>query len=88
MTLGRLALPGCGSRGGDVVGGQAGSDRLWDRGDVREDRDDGGSPGPRLGDPQPAPTGATGEWGRDVQEPVAQGFRLTRGQDGGVADTA
>ena len=51
-TTGRLALPGCGSPGGDLGGGWASSGRLRDGGDVREDRDDRGCPGPRLRDLQ------------------------------------
>src|SRR5690242_17978327 len=83
-TLGRLALPGCGSPGGDVVGGRW-SGGLRHRGDVREDRDDGGRPGPRLGYPQASSASAVGEPGWDVEEPVAQGLGLTGREDLRVA---
>src|SRR3954452_17888759 len=83
-ALGRLALPVCGSAGGDVVGGQGGLGGLWDRGDVREDRDDRGGPGPRVRDPQSASAGAVGESSRDMQEAVAKRFRLARGERLGV----
>lgn len=87
-TEGRLALPGCGSPGGDVMGGQVGSGGLWDRGDVREDRGDRDSPGPRFGDPETPSASAVGQPGRHVEEPVAQRLRLATGEHPRVAGAA
>ncbi len=87
-TTGRLALPGCGSPGGCVVGGRSGSGWLRDRGDVREHGDDCGGPWPGLRNPQSAPTSTVGDPGRDVEESVTHGFRLATGENLRVADTA
>ncbi len=61
---------------------------LWDRGDVGEDRDDRGGPGPGFGDPQTSLACTVDQACGDVQEPVAQRLRLTSGQGGGIAVTA
>lgn len=84
MTGCRLALPGCGSPGGEVVGGRW-SGGLWDRGDVGEDRDDRGCLWPRLGDLEALPTLTAHEPGWDVEEAVAQRFRLAPRERLGVA---
>ena len=47
---------------------------------VGEGRDGVLDPGPRLGQPQAPPSGAPGEAGRDVQEPVPQRFGFARPQ--------
>src|SRR3954452_2457875 len=86
-TLDRLTLPGCGSPGGDVAGGRS-SCWLRDRGDVREDRDGRGRPGPGLRYSEPSLTCAVGQPGGNVQEAVAQRFRLAGGEGLGGAGQA
>ena len=84
MTRCRLALPVCGSPGGDLVGGRVGSGWPRDGGDVREDRDDRGRPGPRFSDLQPSSSLTVDEPGGDVKKPVPQRFRFACSQDLGV----
>ena len=84
-AVGPAGAAGLRFSGGDVVGGRAWSGGLWDRGDVREDRDDRGRPGPGLRDSQTTPPSTVGESGRDVEKAVAQRLGLARGEDVRVA---
>ena len=81
----RLALTVAGLRVVLLECGQVRSGGFGDCGDRVEYGDDGGCPGPRFGDFHPSPAATADQPGGDVQEAVAQRFRFTRCENGGVA---
>ena len=88
VWLSRVAGVGGLSKGLDLRVGGAGVWLLGESGaDALPGGRDGGGPAPGGVDAQPSLAGASGDAGRDVQDPVAESVDLAAGQLGGVGES-